>query len=289
MKIRIYAFVAPNKRNYYLPQRLKESFVDDFAGWFEYQSERKSRNLVKRLRGQIRLSQEVPLLGQLVRNLKFIFRKGRALLSNKLALRFHLKKIKRTEEKLSSFVSVGNTDEEFIGFLKDWKTTTQLLKNILASDVKNVLVVSGGPIIPFSVIEMFDFAINQHAGMSPRYRGSLTNEQALFRRDLDNVGSTVHLMTNQVDGGEILRSRLVQIRLDDKPADIFIRSVLLGSELITEVIEELKDEGCLQGYQQDQRLGATYKSSDFSRVIVRDIYSRRFWKWLKTEIKMKRS
>jgi methionyl-tRNA formyltransferase len=82
-------------------------------------------------------------------------------------------------------------------------------------------------------------AIAPHAGWSPAFDGSNAVELALYHRNLDCVGATVHLVASGLDAGPILRRSHPCLLPWDSPEDCLIRVMALGTELICEVVREI--------------------------------------------------
>lgn len=82
-------------------------------------------------------------------------------------------------------------------------------------------------------------ALNQHAGLSPWYRGGFTNLWPLLRREPQYCGVTVHLLTPGIDSGAIVFHGRPRLGADDGFGAINARALALGSELTLRAIREL--------------------------------------------------
>ena len=136
------------------------------------------------------------------------------------------------------------------------------------NEIKNhdayFLLTLGGPLYKKDIINSVNgYAINQHAGHSPNYKGSKTIYWALFHRKLEYVSSTVHLLDSGADSGPILRRTNVIINPNDTPEKIFNRSVALGTELMIEVVSEIMEKDKIRIFLQPKSVGHTYLSKDF--------------------------
>jgi methionyl-tRNA formyltransferase len=107
-------------------------------------------------------------------------------------------------------------------------------------------------------------ALNQHDGWCPEYRGSNTVDWALYHRDLPKVSNTIHILTDGMDSGPILRRSSACLAVDDSPESCFARSVALGTELICEVVRELIQERVARIFPQPQFTGFTYRRKDMT-------------------------
>ena len=114
-------------------------------------------------------------------------------------------------------------------------------------------------------------ALNQHDGWCPEYRGSYTVHWALYHRDLSKIANTVHILTNGMDAGPILRRSIACLAVDDTPEACFARSVALGTELMCETVRELMQTKKARIFRQPQFAGYTYIGSQLTEDVKDDI------------------
>jgi hypothetical protein len=114
-----------------------------------------------------------------------------------------------------------------------------VLKEI--QDLSPYLMLSlGGPLYRARLFKAFrGLCLNQHAGWSPDLRGSGTITRALYHRRTDWLGSTVHIHDTGADSGPILRRSLVTVTGTDTPAEITMRVVALGTELMIDAVADI--------------------------------------------------
>lgn len=110
-------------------------------------------------------------------------------------------------------------------------------------------------------------ALNQHDGWCPEYRGSNTIDWALYHRDLPKVSNTVHILTDGMDSGPILRRSSACLAVDDTPKSCFARSVALGTELMCEVVGDLMQTRKARIFPQPQFVGYTYRGRDLTEDV----------------------
>ncbi len=77
--------------------------------------------------------------------------------------------------------------------------------------------------------------INIHPSLLPKYPGLHTHERVLEAGDREH-GTTVHLVTEDLDAGPILGQRKLDVRPDDTPETLQARVHALEHELYPEVI-----------------------------------------------------
>jgi methionyl-tRNA formyltransferase len=114
-------------------------------------------------------------------------------------------------------------------------------------------------------------AINQHDGWCPEYRGSHTVNWAMYHRDLSKVANTVHVLTEGMDSGPILRRSIVCLAEDDTLESAFARSVALGTELVCETVRELITTKRARIFPQPQFIGHTYLARQMDQHMQRGI------------------
>ena len=100
----------------------------------------------------------------------------------------------------------------------------------------DVIVVCGTRIISRRVIEHAACPmINIHVGITPKYRGIHGGYWALFNRDRENFGTTIHLIDEGIDTGTVLR----QVRVVPSKEDNFATYPLLQ---LAHALEPLYEE-----------------------------------------------
>jgi len=117
----------------------------------------------------------------------------------------------------------------------------------------------GGPLVRRELLTMVrGVPINQHAGWAPTYKGNGTIYWALYHRDLAHLGATVHVTTADADAGPILRRGYPYLQPADSPESCFVRTVILGTELLIDVVHEAITTGELFAFDQQKEAGRTY-------------------------------
>ncbi len=112
-----------------------------------------------------------------------------------------------------------------------------------------------------------DKIVNLHLGLSPFYRGAATLFWPFVTGELECVGSTVHLATQRVDAGAILR----RIKADPQPGDSYYS---LTNRLIRRSIEAMPDivaaylSGTIRPLAQDFGCGRAYRMRDFNETVL---------------------
>ena len=122
-------------------------------------------------------------------------------------------------------------------FDRDWDAALAELE----LDPPDLILVFGTGLIPAYVTEGAKLAcINIHTGLSPHYRGQNCTHFCVINEDFENIGVTVHLVRNAIDGGEILVQRRPHIEEGDNEFTINMKNQRLGAEIYCEIIEALE-------------------------------------------------
>ena len=91
------------------------------------------------------------------------------------------------------------------------------------------------------ILSLVKHPINIHTGAIPRYRGHHPMSAALLN-DEKYQATTVHLMAEEVDAGEILLQDFILVKNTDTIVDIRIGLTELSLKLILKVINQLKND-----------------------------------------------
>jgi hypothetical protein len=110
----------------------------------------------------------------------------------------------------------------------------------LAELARDVLLVDGAPMLGRAVLEVPRLAtINLHFGIAPEYRGSHTLFWAMYLRDWDHVGATLHHVTPALDGGAVLARLYPELRPGDDEAAIMARCTSMAATVLDELLGSL--------------------------------------------------
>ncbi len=99
-----------------------------------------------------------------------------------------------------------------------------------------IIVAAYGKILPKTVLEIPGFGcINVHVSLLPKYRGPSPVQNALLSGETE-TGTTIMLMDEGVDTGDILSQRKLDIKPTDKTETLMLRLADQGAELLTETL-----------------------------------------------------
>lgn len=111
---------------------------------------------------------------------------------------------------------------------------------ILSEQKPKAVVVAGTGILRKQLFNLpFPF-INIHTGITPKYRGVFGGFWALYNRDFENIGVTVHLVDEGVDTGSILyQDKIVLDPQFDTFDTVAIKQYIRGAELMIQALQDV--------------------------------------------------
>lgn len=117
----------------------------------------------------------------------------------------------------------------------------------------DVLLVSASPILKPAIFEIPRLAtLNVHRGIAPDYRGERTLFWALYNRDYDHVGVTLHRINRGIDTGAVLKYGYPALDSHDTEASLTAKSMQLASQMVADALDDAPVTG-LQGARQNGR------------------------------------
>ena len=113
------------------------------------------------------------------------------------------------------------------------------LREILSEEIEFLVVVSYGLMIPSSVVEKVNFAINIHASILPNWRGAAPMQYAIMNGD-QFAGVSIMEVVEKLDAGPIFCSESIRLEEDETYGSLSNKLALLGSDKLMETISALK-------------------------------------------------
>lgn len=116
-------------------------------------------------------------------------------------------------------------------------------------DLDVIVVVAYGKILPKEILDIpKKGCINLHASLLPKYRGAAPVQWALIKGE-KTTGVTTMYMNEKMDEGDILLQKEIDIEEDDNTGTLFEKLSIIGSDLLIETLDRLK-EGSIKGIPQ---------------------------------------
>ena len=132
----------------------------------------------------------------------------------------------------------------------------EAVERIAAQESACIVVVAYGQLLPAEILEMPPLgAVNVHASLLPKYRGSAPIHWALIRGEME-TGVTTILMDAGMDTGDILLQRKAVIQPEETAGSLHDRLAEEGARVLVETLDLLK-RGSLEPRAQDSSQ-ATY-------------------------------
>ena len=105
----------------------------------------------------------------------------------------------------------------------------------------NILVTLGCSLVRNDVLNVVDYGLNFHLGMSPRYRGSAGLFWPIYNMDVARVAVSILVLEDNIDGGPIVHHSRPDIVSGDKIHDIACKTVISGANDFAKILKALYD------------------------------------------------
>jgi len=110
-------------------------------------------------------------------------------------------------------------------------------KQLLQQIQPDIVLVNGTRIISKKILQCTNaIFINMHVGITPWYRGSHGGYWALYNNDVENFGTTIHLVDTGVDTGAVLQQAFIKPAKEDNFTTYPILQVAAGITALKEVL-----------------------------------------------------
>ena len=104
----------------------------------------------------------------------------------------------------------------------------------------DIIVVNGTRIISKKVLQSTHAVfVNMHVGITPQYRGSHGGYWALYNNDVENFGTTIHLIDAGVDTGAVIKQVFIKPDKPDNFATYPILQAAVGIDALKEVLTNM--------------------------------------------------
>ena len=111
-------------------------------------------------------------------------------------------------------------------------------------EVRPELIISFGTgLIRREILGLDAFKVNIHRGILPRYRGLDADLWALYHRDFDRVGTTVHRLDAQFDTGPIVAQERLELGPSMRAHQIRYHTTLQATRMIEGLIDRMASDG----------------------------------------------
>ena len=104
----------------------------------------------------------------------------------------------------------------------------------------DIIVVNGTRIISKKVLQSTHAVfVNMHVGITPQYRGSHGGYWALYNNDVENFGTTIHLIDAGVDTGAVIKQVFIKPDEPDNYTTYPVLQAAVGIDALKEVLTNM--------------------------------------------------
>ena len=184
-----------------------------------------------------------------------LFKLGRRKIEEKRQLQISKKELYFNDLFKSKYLKINSNIKTLVVENINSKKTEDAIRNINP----DVIVDHGTTLLSENIIDLSNLALNLHWGLSPYYRGVDCTKRALFNWDINNIGVTIHKLSKNIDGGDILGQARVKIKPQDNESTITAQMTYLGTEIIKTAIDLIKQGNTIEFKKQKFVEGFLFK------------------------------
>ena len=142
---------------------------------------------------------------------------------------------------------------------------------VIKKESPDLIIVFGTDILKGDILRIAKLNIlNIHRGILPKYRGGGIPSWMFYQNDFENIGTTVHVCSDRLDGGDIVGQKFYSLQKDDKIYTLRGKTTMLAVEILKDVINKIKN-GTLT--YQKQEYAKAWSSKDLT--IMKELAARR--------------
>uniref|UniRef100_UPI0026F2D72F methionyl-tRNA formyltransferase n=1 Tax=Streptococcus danieliae TaxID=747656 RepID=UPI0026F2D72F len=123
------------------------------------------------------------------------------------------------------------------------------LEELMTLDADGIVTAAFGQFLPTKLLNAFDFSVNVHASLLPKYRGGAPIHYALINGD-EKAGVTLMEMVKEMDAGDMIAQDSLPIEESDTVGSLFEKLAILGRDLLLAQLEPYV-QGALKPIPQD--------------------------------------
>ncbi|MGR9052256.1 MAG: formyl transferase [Gammaproteobacteria bacterium] len=125
----------------------------------------------------------------------------------------------------------------------------------------DVILVFGTSLLKGPLLEKGKLGIiNLHGGLSPEYRGADCTFWALYNKEPEKVGCTIHYINAGIDTGNLIAHVCPEVKENDTELKLFWRAVISSTKAFSELLDKL-EKGEKFGVVQESK-GKLYQVKD---------------------------
>ena len=117
----------------------------------------------------------------------------------------------------------------------------------------DLIAVCGSSILRDGILSVAPKGVlNLHSGLSQVYRGTWTTLWAIYNKEPEYVGATVHYVSAGIDDGDIIYQGRPEIQQGDNPETLYAKVVKLGIQMMLRAISDIQN-GTVKSYRLEQK------------------------------------
>jgi methionyl-tRNA formyltransferase len=157
------------------------------------------------------------------------------------------------------------------------KLNADSLASIVAYECDYAIVVAYGKIFPKALIDAFTKGVlNVHYSLLPKYRGATPLEAALLAGERE-TGVTVQKMAEELDAGDIVAQKSVEITSAETARELRPRLISLGANLLADTLPAFLSGGITPVSQDAARATRTRKLKKEDGLLYLDSPAEENW------------
>lgn len=131
----------------------------------------------------------------------------------------------------------------------------------------DVIALCGASIVKEPIITLPPQGVlNLHGGLPQKYRGVWTTLWAVYNKEPEYIGATVHFVDSGVDTGRIIYQGRPEIIVEDNPETLYIKVVKLGIKMMVQAINDIANT-TLTSYEQ-KKTGRLYLNKTVNAKVI---------------------
>ena len=151
-------------------------------------------------------------------------------------------------------------------FIDDIKKEIAKIKNkIFQYEIKVMISVAFPQIISRELLELVEFPINVHTSELPKYRG-FHPINAAFLNDEKYQATTVHIMTEALDDGDIILQDKIEVLNEDNIVSVTTKLIDLSGKLLLKGLNQIETNSFYAKKQKGKIIIAPQKKPKDSKI-----------------------
>ncbi|KXT77467.1 methionyl-tRNA formyltransferase [Streptococcus sp. DD13] len=119
-------------------------------------------------------------------------------------------------------------------------STSPDLDHLIQLGADGIVTAAFGQFLPTKLLSSMNFAVNVHASLLPKYRGGAPIHYALINGDKE-AGVTIMEMVKEMDAGDMIAKRAIEITETDNVGTLFEKLALVGRDLLLDSLPAYLD------------------------------------------------